>query len=101
MNIKLEVQDYNCGNTKLEIRQYNEPSTIILDFFNPKIVYVDDYHEFSLMEKYYSYLIPQIKVEELGFCEDQCKYVGIVYINDPGQDKIDQLRKDYINDFKI
>lgn len=84
-------------NLNLKIREYEEPKKIIINFSNPIIVFADDYHEFSLMKHYYSYLIPQIEVEEIGFCEEQCKYVGIVYITDPDQNTIDQIRKEYIN----
>jgi len=94
----IQIIEYTeLKNLNLKIREYEERKEIIINFSNPIIVFADDYHEFSLMKHYYSYLIPQIKVEELGFCEEQCEYVGIVYITKPDQNTIDQIRKEYIN----
>ena len=62
-----------------------------LSFQLPRLVYVDDYHDFSILERDIRMAtgINDIQVDEVGFDEfDTCKYVGLVYVERSAHDKI-------------
>lgn len=45
----------------------------------PCEIRVDDYHEFGNIQYYFDIVFSGIKVKEIGFSEDLCAYIGIVY----------------------
>ena len=44
-----------------------------------QLIYVDDYHE--LNSDLLKQVLPEFKTSELGFCNNRCKYVGVLYNN--------------------
>ena len=71
----------------------NPHSTLTLRL--PRLVYVDDYHEFKTLEQNIRIAtgIEDIQVTEIGFDEyDSCEYVGLVHIERSSHDKIGNER---------
>lgn len=57
----------------------------------PKLITVEDYHEFDDLNEYFKVIHPSLKVREVGF-SDEGKYVGVVYISKmPSKKEINQL----------
>ena len=66
----------------------NPHSTLTIQL--PRLVYVDDYHEFKTLEQNIRIAtgINDIQITEIGFDEhNSCEYVGLVYIERSSHDK--------------
>ena len=57
----------------------------------PIRVDVEDYHEFSYLEKFFKLLNEDIKVEEVGFDGSINAYIGIAYVGTLSKDEEDEL----------
>lgn len=68
----------------------------------PSYVVVDDYHELSKLQHYFSSLVKGVKVKELGFSEVLNGYLGVVYAGtldeEPNKSYWHNLVSDYLSD---
>ena len=54
----------------------------------PRVIEVNDYHEFDEMERILRHLSKKIRVAEIGWDEDRGAYIGLIHVNTSAHKKL-------------
>ncbi len=97
--MRLYVHAIWCGMHRITSYITKYLITMLIEF-KPHIIYVDDYHEFSYLEKFYRKIDKRISVEEIQLSKNR-QYAGIVFLaGSKSSPEYKQVRKDFINQEK-
>ena len=55
----------------------------------PTIIGVDDYHEFSYLQRQMNIVVPGIKIKEIGFYDG--KYQGVAYVGNKSEPAVKKM----------